>query len=103
MNPKEAGAARGAQTYLEKQAVPLVLGVDGAEPVLVLRGDVDLVPGERVAHLAELLDLGLENFFQALVFQFCTFHLLLQLWVREENGYFLICHRHRALVLYLQC
>lgn len=36
MNPKEAGAARGAQTYLEKQAVPLVLGVDGAEPVLVL-------------------------------------------------------------------
>lgn len=66
-----------------------MLGVDGAEPVLVLRGDVDLVPREGVAHLAELLDLGLENFFQALVFQFCTFHLLLQLWEGKKMGIFL--------------
>lgn len=80
-----------------------MLSIDGAEPVLVLGGDVDLVARECVAHLAELLDLGLENFFQALVFQFCTFHLLLQLWVREENGYFLICHQHGALALYFQC
>lgn len=38
------GAARGAQTYLKKQAVPLVLGVNGGESVLVLSCDVDLVP-----------------------------------------------------------
>lgn len=83
--PKGAGAAGGAQTYLEKETVPLVLSVDGAEPVLVLRGDVDLVAREGVTHLAELLDLGLENFLQALVFQFCTFHLLLQLWVKGRK------------------
>lgn len=56
-----------------------MLGVNGGESILVLSGDVDLVARERVAHLAELLDLGLENFLQTLVFQFCAFHLLLQL------------------------
>lgn len=101
--PTEASAARGVRTYLKKQAVPLVLSINGGEPVLVLSRDVDLVACQRVAHLAKLLDLGLENFFQTLVLQFCTFHLLLQLCVREGNGYILICHQHRALVLYLQC
>lgn len=72
------------QTYLKEQAVSLVLGINGGESILVLGRDVDLVSCERVADLAKLLDLGLENFFQALVFQFCTFHLLLQLYIGEQ-------------------
>lgn len=56
------------QTYLKEQAVSLVLGINGGESILVLSRDVDLVSCERVADLAKLLDLGLENFFQALVF-----------------------------------
>lgn len=64
-NPR---AAWGAHTYLEEQAVSLVLGVNGGESILVLSGDVDLVPSECVADLAKLLDLGLKNLLQPLVF-----------------------------------
>lgn len=45
-NHEPKGAAMGAQTYLKEQAVPLVLGIDGGEAILVLGGDVDLVPRE---------------------------------------------------------
>lgn len=61
-------AAWGAHTYLEEQAVSLVLGVNGGESILVLSGDVDLVPSECVTDLAKLLDLGLKNLLQPLVF-----------------------------------
>lgn len=54
--------------YLENEAVSLVLGVHGRQPVLALRGDVYLVACECVAHFAELLDLGLEHLLEPLVF-----------------------------------
>lgn len=45
-----------------------MLSVNGGESILVLSGDVDLVPSESVTDLAKLLDLGLKNLLQALVF-----------------------------------
>lgn len=66
-------------SYLEDEAVGLVLGVHGGQPVLVLCGDVHLVARQCVAHLPELLDLGLEDLLQPLVLQLRALHLLLQL------------------------
>lgn len=62
-----------------------MLGVPGGEAVLALGGHVDLVASQCVAHLAELLDLGLENLLEPLVLQLGTFHLLTQL-CREGGG-----------------
>lgn len=56
-----------------------MLGILGGEAVLALSGHVDLVASQRVANLAELLDLGLENLLESLVLQLGTFHLLPQL------------------------
>lgn len=56
-----------------------MLSVAGGEAVLALGGHVDLVAGQCVANLAELLDLGLENLLEPLVLQLSTFHLLPQL------------------------
>lgn len=56
-----------------------MLGILGGEAVLALSGHVDLVASQRIANLAELLDLGLENLLEPLVLQLSTFHLLPQL------------------------
>lgn len=56
-----------------------MLGVPGGEAVLALRGHINLVAGQGVADLAELLDLGLEDLLEPLVLQLGTFHLLPQL------------------------
>lgn len=69
----------GSAPYLEDEAVGLVLGILGGEAVLALSGHVDLVASQRIANLAELLDLGLENLLEPLVLQLSTFHLLPQL------------------------
>lgn len=66
--------------YLEDEAVGLVLGIHGRQPVLALRGDVYLVACERIAHFPELLDLCVKDFLQPLVSQLGTLHLLPQLW-----------------------
>lgn len=73
------GPGPAPRSYLEDEAVVLVLGVHGRQPVLALPGDVHLVSRERVAGLPELLDLGLEDLLEPLVFQLCALYLLLQL------------------------
>lgn len=75
-----------SRAYLEDEAVGLVLGILGGQPVLVLGGDVDLVTCQRVADLAELLDFGLEHLLKPLVLQLGTFHLLSQLCRRRQEG-----------------
>lgn len=61
-----------------------MLSVSGGEAVLALSGHVNLVAGQCVANLAELLDLGLENLLEPLVLQLSAFHLLPQL-CREKG------------------
>lgn len=81
-----AAAHAFVRPYLEDEAVGLALGVHGRQAELALGGDVHLVARERVARLAELLDLGLEDLLQPLVLQLRTLHLPLQLCGEGRGG-----------------
>ena len=66
--------------YLEEQGIVHVLSVDGGQAVLVVGGQVYLVPCQDVAHRPTLLDLLLEHLLQTLVLQLAALHLTAQLW-----------------------
>lgn len=53
---------------------------------MALGSDVNLVAGQCVANLAELLNLGLENLLEPLVLQLSTFHLLPKLCKEKVRG-----------------
>ena len=71
--------------YLKEKSVVHVFCVDGRESVLVLCGDVDLVPGQNVAGGPELLDLALEHLFQPLVLKFCALHSFTQICTEHTH------------------